>query len=262
MSRIRSIVKSVIDVLPSKARTRVIQAGIQASLREGYEKFPSLVGTLRALKRRGFSPRFAVDIGAFKGEWASEVRDVFPECGILMIEAQRERIKELQIIANSFSGDGYVEQALLGAKDNQEVIFYQAENASGVFQEQGFCESVPVKSYTKSLDTLLAKNEYRKPIDLLKIDTQGYELEVLKGGKEALARTEMVLLEVSLLQINKGCPLAIEVLQYMAREGFRWIDVCGQWRKVDKSLWQLDLLFCRPDSKWMPSAELDGPTSS
>ena len=37
--------------------------------------------------------------------------------------------------------------------------------------------------------------------DFIKIDTQGYELEILKGGLNTLKHAEMVLLEVSLLNV-------------------------------------------------------------
>lgn len=59
----------------------------------------------------------------------------------------------------------------------------------------------------------------------LKCDTQGFEIEVLKGGIEALRRICLVGLEMSTVELYKGCPLISDVVTYMYAHGFIMVDV-------------------------------------
>jgi hypothetical protein len=68
---------------------------------------------------------------------------------------------------------------------------------------------------------------------------------VLKGAKKTLQHTDVVILEVSFVQINQGCPLFDEVLAFMTEAGFRPFDICSQYRRRDGVLWQADVLFIR-----------------
>src|SRR6185295_19143894 len=52
--------------------------------------------------------------------------------------------------------------------------------------------------------------------DLIKLDVQGYELEVLKGAPECLGAVKAVLTEVSFLEYYHGQCLFHEVVAYLA----------------------------------------------
>jgi len=91
-------------------------------------------------------------------------------------------------------------------------------------------------------------NEYQSPL-MMKLDVQGFELEVLAGATETLKRTEVILSEVSLLPYNKGAPLMHEVIGYLAERDFLPYDICGGWRREsDGALAQTDIIFVRRDS--------------
>jgi hypothetical protein len=97
---------------------------------------------------------------------------------------------------------------------------------------------------------LLEKNDHTKP-DFIKIDTQGYELEILKGGEKALAHAEFVLLEVSLLDIYVNSPLVIDVLNFMKERGFVLYDICTLMKRpLDNALFQSDFLFVKANSQF------------
>ena len=97
--------------------------------------------------------------------------------------------------------------------------------------------------------------EFRRP-DFLKLDTQGYELEVLKGAGETLLASQTVFLEASLIPVNVGCPLIANVVAFMTDHGFNLYDFCSQHRLRDSVLWQTDLLFLNRASGLMPRPEL------
>ena len=92
--------------------------------------------------------------------------------------------------------------------------------------------------------------------DFLKLDVQGYELEVLRGASNLLCQTQFVYLETSLIQTNEECPVFFEVINYLSEKGFRLLDFCSQVRRKDGALWQTDLLFISNKSKFIHKQEL------
>ncbi|PTX04128.1 FkbM family methyltransferase [Pararhodobacter aggregans] len=59
------------------------------------------------------------------------------------------------------------------------------------------------------------------PVDLLKIDIQGGELDALKGGEATLAQTGVVIIEQRFFPLYQGEPLFAEVDLELRRQGFR-----------------------------------------
>ena len=219
--------------------------------------YPSMESTLKDLKARGFCPASTIDVGAYHGEWTKMFKKIFPSTKVLMIEAQKEKNPRLKEVCERFSGEVFCETALLGANAGQEVEFVQMETGSSVFEESSPYARKRLKKTLTTLDNLLeAYKDFRK-IDFLKLDVQGYELEILKGATALLKHTEFVLMETSLIPINQGCPLILEVMAFMDSLGFRTIDFCSQVRRKDGSLWATDLLFVSKDSYFLPHAQLD-----
>lgn len=173
---------------------------------------------------------------------------LFPDSKILMIEAQEGKREILQKAAAE-SGDKLVyEMALLGASDGQEVSFIEMETGSSVYEESSSAKRAKTIKKLTSLDTLVKAHPDFASASALKIDTQGYELEVLKGCPNLLKLLDVVLLEVSLVNTNKGAPLFAEVVSFMTSNGFKLFDFCSQIRRKDGVLWQTDLLFIRVDA--------------
>ncbi len=219
--------------------------------------YPSMESTFHDLKQRGFNPLTTVDVGAYHGEWTKMFKKIFPSSKVLMVEAQKEKAQILMEVCEKFSGEVFCEIALLGANAGQEVEFVQMETGSSVFEESSPYARKRLKKTLVTLDALLKVYTNFQQLDFLKLDVQGYELEVLKGASALLQRTEFVLMETSLIPINKGCPLIFEVMTFMDSMGFRTMDFCSQVRRKDGALWATDLLFISKRSRFLPEAQLD-----
>ena len=118
---------------------------------------------------------------------------------------------------------------------------------SSVLWENSNVPRRTIKLAMTTLDRIIEGQEFPPP-QLIKLDVQGYELEVLKGGVRALASAEFVLLEVSVWQYNERSPLIDEVVAFMSGAGFATYDLFDINRRPDGTLLQLDLLFIRKDS--------------
>ncbi len=202
------------------------------------------------LSQRGFQPKFMVDVGACDGDWTRMFKRVFPDCGVLMVEAREEQAESL---VNVDCSDTHWAIATLGATYGDEVEFATMATGSGIYDEQSPCPRTMTTKLTHRLDGII---HGCPPLDFLKLDVQGYELEVLKGGPLALSQAQAVFLEASLVPTNTGCPLIAEVMAFMTKAGFRLLNICQLIRRRDMVLWQVDLLFLREDSPYLPDPAL------
>lgn len=211
---------------------------------------PDMFWSLENLYNNGFRPQKIIDVGAFEGEWTKEVRKIFSEASFLMLEAQaskEEKLKEL----SSEKIDYKI--SLLGPKSGEKARFYINETVSSALPESAKenQEFVEIPMYT--LDEVVAEKSFTNA-DFLKLDVQGYELEVLKGASKTLQSVEVVLMEVSLIEINKGAPLIKDVINFMDTHFFVCYDICSMIRRpLDKALWQTDLIFVKKDSALVSS---------
>src|SRR5262249_10321553 len=65
-------------------------------------------------------------------------------------------------------------------------------------------------------------------VDLLKVDTQGSELQVFRGGSKVLQRTRAIWVELSFKQLYAGACLVHEVIEYLAAHQFCLRDVAPE----------------------------------
>jgi hypothetical protein len=100
--------------------------------------------------------------------------------------------------------------------------------------------TVPVRR----LDAALAAPALPRPI-LLKIDTQGSELALLKGAEGLFPVIDYVYVEVSFVEFYTGQPLADQILDYMHSHGYRMTGIGGTARNSRDKILQADLLFER-----------------
>jgi hypothetical protein len=102
------------------------------------------------------------------------------------------------------------------------------------------------------LDSIIEDLHFSSP-DFIKLDVQGYEIEVLKGANLALKFSEFVLIEMTLMPLNHE-PIILEVMNYMDSFGFQLYDISSLMRKpYDKALYQIDGLFVKKVSKFINS---------
>ena len=209
---------------------------------------PSQESSLKRIKQLGFSPKHCLDIGAYEGTWTDEFKAIFPGAAILMMEGQKEKEPFLIRTKEKYTDVDY-KIALLGA-NGATVNFNKYETASSVWDEHNDTNAEKESRKLSTLDSVLAGTLFNQP-DFIKIDTQGYELEILKGGTKTLTAAEFVLLEVSFLDIYKNSPLVADVMTYMQQQGFVLYDICTLMKRpLDGALYQSDFLFSKEKSRF------------
>lgn len=208
---------------------------------------PGLHWSLENLKKNGFNPGLIIDIGAYEGHWTRDTLEVFPAAKILMIEAQQQKEPQLKKISRQFPNTD-VMIVLLSAAAGKSRLFLQCETGSHIIDQSNPGDTIQTL-LTQTLDNCLAEKNMEHP-DLLKLDVQGHEMEVLKGGRKALLSAEVCLLEISLLNLGDNSPLIGEMITYMDENNFQPYDISSLMRRpFDKALYQVDMFFVKKDSK-------------
>jgi len=194
----------------------------------------------------GLDPHLIVDVGAHRGDWTAIALDCFPRAGVLMIEPQPELRSSLQEFCAERGNVRCVETAAGARREERYQTIWPDLQGSSFLPHpdprriaSGEQRLVPVRT----LDELLVEDGRGIP-EIVKLDVQGFELEVLKGAPSILGRTELMILETSLFAFLDDIPTLREVIEFMADHGYEFYDVAGYIRRpVDAALGQLDVAF-------------------
>ncbi|BAY33449.1 hypothetical protein NIES2107_53450 [Nostoc carneum NIES-2107] len=206
-------------------------------------RVPEIPNSLERLARLDFKPTHIFDIGAYQGDFTNLCIKYFPKSRVTCFEVLEHRVQQLRQLAsqNSFV---QVFPVLLGAESQEKVQFNEAETASSVLIEQAK-QNFIVNSYPMTTVDIIVNEQFKScPPDFLKLDVQGYELEVLKGAEKSLTQMQLILAEVNLLDIHKNVPLLAEVVGWLNERDWVAYDICGLTRRpLDQALWQADFIF-------------------
>lgn len=210
---------------------------------------PEIPISLERLKAQGFNPNFIFDVGAYRGDFARECLRIWPDTRIACFEPQRHKKDELEKLRRISKNKVTVHPYLLGASIQKEMVLNEAETASSVLVEYENTILPKAVYPMKTIDSVvLSEFEGRSP-DFIKIDVQGYELEVLKGANNTLQNVKALLIEVNFLDIHVNVPLHASITSWLNDRGFVAFDVCGLTRRpLDHALWQVDIIFVRDSS--------------
>ncbi len=200
------------------------------------------------LLERGFVPGFTVDVGANRGRWTEMLKEIFPASEVLMIEPQPEMRESLDAVCRRLPGVRWVETAV-GAREETllQTIWPDLEGSSFLPKPDAGRQANGVQrpALVRRLDDLLRADGGGSP-DLVKLDVQGFELEVLRGCPEIFGKTELFILETSLYVFLDELPILREVIEFMAAREYEIYDIAGRIRRpIDGALGQLDIAFAR-----------------
>lgn len=174
------------------------------------------------------SPISVVDVGARDG-FLGEIEDIKEFVNFLGFDADIEECDRL----NKNPPEGFnsfrVAPYFIG-KNDEEIIFniYNSPGDSSVYNPNpefqrkfnsgfGVKKSVRLKSITLQ-DAL--DGEGVLEIDLLKLDTQGSELDILKSSEDLIKNIFLIESEIEITEMYAGQPLIGEFISYMSRLQF------------------------------------------
>ena len=195
--------------------------------------------------------RTVIDIGAHSGDFSRHFRELLPNAFIYAFEplpvAFSNLIKSMEGDANfkafqcALGEDvGYAEMSENEFTYSSSLLaMAERHRAEFPFTER----ATPLRIEVKRLDDFSFNVEGRT---LIKIDVQGFEDRVIRGGKKTIAGASVVIMEVSFVELYKRQPLFPTIYSQMIGLGFSYAGSFGQLRSPANGLTlQQDAIFLK-----------------
>ena len=170
-----------------------------------------------------------IDIGANAGQYAVNMRKI-GYCGkIISFEPLKSAFAELK--KNSSKDNNWIVNNYALGNENAESRINFGSNSffsSILNMLPTVIKSAPEAVFTsqeeieiKKIDTVFNSFCTKKDSVMIKIDTQGYEKNVLEGATESLKNIKIIQIEMSLVRLYENEMLFLEVINYLYDKGFQ-----------------------------------------
>jgi FkbM family methyltransferase len=202
---------------------------------------------LLRMKVQGFDPRVVVDVGAARGDWTKSCQRIFPDAHYIMVEPLPDYEEELAPLARQ-ERIQYVKAAAGRAEATLPLLVPEHPGGSSFL-----LSSRPGDKYFKRTVSVpivpLDSIDVPPGTTLIKLDVQGYELEVLAGARRLLGQVEVIIAECSLYPFQQDIPLIHETIHHVIDLDYRLYDVADEVRWRSGTLAQTDLIFVNARSQ-------------
>ena len=194
------------------------------------------------------------DIGANAGQYALKMRELGYKNRIISFEPLSSAFKVLK--ENSSKDDNWIINNYAVGDQNCKTLINVAGNSyssSILNMLPNHIENAPNSMYVsqeeidiKKLDTIFNSFSNQEEKVMLKIDTQGYEKNVIDGAIESLKKIEIIQLEMSIVPLYENEILFVEMIEYLRKMGFMVFSFeNGFSNPITGQLLQMDGIFVK-----------------
>jgi len=200
---------------------------------------------IKAMLTRRVTP-IIFDVGANIGQTIVKFREQLPASRIHAFEPGMETFKELSVRMNKVPGLILNNSALGSTNGTASFFEYNSPVMSSFFppgtSHWGKIEKI-IPVVVETLDAYCQRASVSH-IDVLKIDTEGFDLEIIRGGHRMLSenRANLILTEILFSDLYQGAPRFDKLYGFLADCGFKLVTFYEQYY-VDNVLGWTDALF-------------------
>ena len=188
-----------------------------------------------------------IDVGSNKGQFSLLGNSIFPAAKIYSFEPQIKYLNLQKIILEGKKVK-YFNFGLGNFKKKINFYITNREDSSSFLKPT----QIKIDKYktkkiekisVKRLDGIISVSEIKRP-SIMKLDVQGYELEVLKGSKNLLKNIDFIITEISFKKIYKNQVTRKKLLKFLNKNNFKSKKMLNI-SKMNNKLFQGDVLFVR-----------------
>lgn len=139
---------------------------------------------------------------------------------------------------------------ILSNPGRESVDYYKINGSGDSYYRENtpfYDNKTPTTVPARTLESIVAECELPIP-NFIKIDTQGSELDILRGAETILDRVDLIFLECPIIRYNLGAPDIQDYLDYMREHGFMPTDVLDI-HVHENTLVQIDIMFINIKTK-------------
>lgn len=166
--------------------------------------------------------RTVFDVGANVGRKARQYRKLFPEASIYCFEPVPATHQQLQRWASRQRGV-HTFNVALGSRHGATHIFCNQIHSGGStlltpHADRGD-EYLPATVQVETLDRMARHLDVQDQV-FVKIDVEGFDLEVIRGGMQLLSRAAAVIVEIALPEAPSELPSFGQFMQVLSGLGY------------------------------------------
>ena len=148
----------------------------------------------------GHQPQLCIDIGGNVGDYSAHLHQVFPDSDIICFEPSQTNI---DLLTKRFSDhDRITVEPFAVSKEAGEFTLHSDKPGSGLgsLTKRNLAHFGRDFEVTETITTLRFDDYWKEklnsaPIDILKLDIEGHEMDAFEGASDALASTRLVQFE-------------------------------------------------------------------
>lgn len=197
--------------------------------------------------KKYFEPNSILDIGAHCGDFYRECVKTFPNAYYFLVEANTECKEALQqlnipyfigVLSDSVGYTNFYRTKLAGGCTPMSTGNSIYKEKTSYYNDENVLITIE--------PTFLLDSVVNCAFDLIKIDVQGAELNVLRGGVETVKTAKAIIMEVAVSEYNEFAPLETDILNFMKDLGFTPKEIIGIHMNPETHEYiQKDVLFLR-----------------
>jgi FkbM family methyltransferase len=185
------------------------------------------------------------DIGGWMGYWTKEMSSgLLKDKEFIIFEANPYYEESLSKLEKKLFID------VLSDIKGKEVQYYDAPLSGESYYKENtnyYLSHHPKLRITNTIESIVQENNLPYP-DFIKIDTQGSELDILKGGLDIIKNAKVIYTECPTIKYNIGAPNIQDYLNFFDELGFYPMNILEN-HFMDDILVQIDIVFMRKDIK-------------
>lgn len=211
---------------------------------------------LRQLSSLGVKLDCFFDVGASNCRWTQRLSQEFPAARFEMFEPLSDHLPAYQALMNPLlqaNPRAHLHKYAVGARV-QSVTMQVMPNPFGstALERAVLPEARPVQVPMITIDEAIKRFSLPTP-NVIKMDTQGSELAILRGASRALPAVDVLLLETWLTRAyGRNTPLLIELANWLWDRSFYFWDLADPYRDDRGVLIAQDFLFLNARTELSP----------
>ena len=211
-----------------------------------YPDYSQNIGRLSKIVKDKYSDLYIIDVGANIGDTVIFIRNEI-NCAILAVEGDAEFYNFLKLNTENID-NVLLAKAFLDEFDHNVFVDINKSRGTLSLSSKGSDE---ITEFIK-LDTLLQKFSSFNNAKILKVDTDGYDIKILKGAADFIAKTKPVIFFEYDVNFYASPKILIDIIKFLEEKGYSKILIYDNFGRfimqiniIDNSVLQYLTLYIK-----------------